>query len=184
MIEKAIKIGKKLALYHLIDGASGNLSFRKDDSVVITKTGVVLDELTKKDFVEVKLGEKDASASSDLIVHVKIYEKTNYNAVLHCHGAYNVALSTLLNKIYPIDLEGRLFLKEIKFLEGKFGSEELANKIAYEIGKNGFAVVKGHGIYAAGSDFDEAFKIASYVEHSCQVYYLSAVMRFLKEKLN
>ena len=184
MIEEAIRIGRKLALYHLIDGASGNLSFRKDDSIVITKTGVVLDELTQDDFVEVRLGETNELASSDLTVHMKIYEKTDHRVVLHCHGAYNVALSTLSDKIYPIDLEGRLFLKEIKFLEGKFGSEELAANIAYEIGNRGFAVVKEHGIYVAGNDFDEAFKIASYVEHSCQVYYLSAVMRFLKEKLN
>ncbi len=182
MIEEAIKIGKKLAEYHLIDGASGNLSFRDGDKIVITKTGVCLDDLEKKDFISLRFGERNGDASSDLTVHERIYEKSDYRVVLHCHGAYNVALSFTTKKIKPIDLEGKIFLKEIAFIEGEFGSEELANKIAEEVKERGFAVVKGHGIYVASDSFDKAFKIASYVEHSCQVYYLHSILKILESK--
>ena len=172
MIEDAIRIGKKLADYHLIDGASGNLSFRNGEKIVITRTGAVLDSLTEDDFISVEIGGHDERASSDFKVHEKIYRATDYRVVLHCHGVYNVALSLIEDRVIPIDLEGKLFLKEIRFIEGEFGSNELAEKIADGIKEKGFAVVKAHGIYTAADNFDNAFKIASYVEHSCHVLYL------------
>jgi len=172
MIEDAIRIGKKLADYHLIDGASGNLSFRDGNRIVITRTGAVLDSLTEDDFVSVEIGGQDERASSDLKVHEEVYKATDYRVVLHCHGVFNVALSLIEDKVTPLDLEGKIFLKEIRFIKGEFGSEEIARRIADEIKKSGFAVVKAHGIYVASDNFDNAFKIASYVEHSCQVFYL------------
>ncbi|WP_456369453.1 class II aldolase/adducin family protein [Geoglobus sp.] len=172
MIEQAIKIGRKLAEQHLIDGSSGNLSFRNGAKITITRTGCILDELTPDDFVEVSMGESSGEASSDLLVHQKIYEMTESRAVLHCHGSYSVAISLVEDRVVPLDLEGSLFLREIRFIEGEFGSEELAVRIASEIREKGFAVVRGHGIYSAGSDFYEAYKLASFVEHSCKVYYL------------
>lgn len=182
MMDQAIKIGRKLAEQHLIDGSSGNLSFREGMKITITRTGCILDELTPEDFVEVEMGEQNREASSDLLVHQKIYEATDHRAVLHCHGSYNVALSLLEEKIVPLDLEGTIFLGEIEFIEGKFGSVEIARKIAVEVSKKGFAVVKGHGIYAAGKDFHEAFKLASFVEHSCKVYYLTKIYSLLDRR--
>jgi L-fuculose-phosphate aldolase len=170
-IADMIKVGKKLAQYRLIDGASGNMSCRIGDAVVITKTGTILDELTPQDFVTLKLDEDSKEASSDLIVHRAIYSKTDYKAVLHCHGVYNVVLSLILDEITPLDLEGGLFLKKVSVVEGEFKSEELAEKIADEIRKNGIVIVKGHGIYSAGKDIYDAFNKACYLEHSCEIIY-------------
>ncbi|WP_457590374.1 class II aldolase/adducin family protein [Geoglobus sp.] len=182
MIDQAVRVGKKLAEQHLIDGSSGNLSFRDGARITITRTGCILDELTPEDFVVVEMGGSSRDASSDLIVHQKIYESTDYRAILHCHGSYCVAVSLLEKKIVPLDLEGTIFLGEIEFIEGRFGSEELARKIAGEVSKKGFAVVKGHGIYAAGNDLFEAYKLASFVEHSCKVYYLTKIYSLLGKR--
>lgn len=182
MIEEAIKIGKKLAEQHLIDGSSGNLSFREGGKVVITKTGAILDELTENDFVEVDFNKENPKASSDLKVHLRIYEKTDYRAILHCHGSYNVSLSLIEDEIIPMDLEGKLFLKKIEFVEEKFGTEKYAEIISEKIKERGFAVVRGHGIYSAGKDFWEAFKIASFIEHSCKVYYLTNLYSLLYKR--
>ena len=177
MIEEAIKIGKKLAAYGLIDGASGNLSFRKGGKIVITKTGVILDELTEEDFVEVEIGKKRDDASSDLYVHEKIYEETDYKVVLHCHGVYGVTLSLFFDEIIPLDLEGKMFIGTLKIIEGKFASPSLAEKIAKSVKEKGVCLVRGHGIYSAGENFDEAFKLASYLEHSCQILFNYEVFR-------
>ncbi len=166
-----IKVGRKLGQLRLIDGASGNMSCRIDDCIVITKTGAILDELTPKDFVTLKLGEGSKEASSDLIVHNAIYSKTNYRAVLHCHGIYNVVLSIIRDEIVPMDLEGKLFLKKVKVVKGEFKSKELAETIANEIYENGIVIVRGHGIYSAGKDIYEAFNRACYLEHSCEIIY-------------
>jgi len=171
MLHEAIEVGRKLAAYKLIDGASGNLSFREGDIITITKTGVMLDELDEDSFVTLKLGEKSSEASSDLIVHEAIYKKTDYKAVLHCHGIFNVVLSFKMDKIIPIDLEGRVFIGEARVVEGKFGSKELAAKIAEEVARRKVVVVRGHGIYAAGDSLKSAFRVASYLEHSCEILY-------------
>jgi len=182
MLEDAIRIGKRLAEQNLVDGTSGNLSFREGDEIVITKTGSFLDSLHEKDFVIVKLGKSSKEASSDLLVHQRIYEVSEYAAIIHCHGSYNVALSNLEKSIKPLDLEGTMFLKEIKFIDGKFGSSRLAERISREVKKKGFAVVKKHGIYTAGRSFDQAFAIASFIEHSCKVYYLARLYSLLDRR--
>jgi L-fuculose-phosphate aldolase len=176
-IEEAIKIGKKLASYKLIDGASGNLSFRNGDLITITKKGVMLDELNEKSFITIKLGERNKEASSDLIVHEAIYKATDYKAILHCHGVFNVVLSLYSKEINPVDLEGRLFIWNTRVVEGEFGSKALAEAIAREIEKPGAVVVKAHGMYAAGATLDEAFRKATYLEHSCEILYRKEIMK-------
>ncbi|AEA46780.1 class II aldolase/adducin family protein [Archaeoglobus veneficus] len=171
MLHEAIEVGRKLAAYRLIDGASGNLSFRNGDTITITKTGVMLDELDEDSFVTLKLGERSAEASSDLVVHEAIYRKTDYKAVLHCHGIFNVVLSFKTDKIMPVDLEGRVFIGEARVVEGRFGSEDLAAKIAEEVAKRKVAIVRGHGIYVASENLKMAFRLASYLEHSCEILY-------------
>jgi len=185
MLEEAIVYGRKLYERGLVDGASGNLSFRLNDTFLITKTGVNLEELDKESFVELEVKPytideiKDLKASSDALVHAKTYLRTNYRFVLHCHGVYNVVLSLIRDKIEPLDLEGRLFLGKIEVLEGEFMTPEIAERISGEIAKKGYAVAKGHGIYAAGNSFREAFNLLNYVEHSCKVIYLKELFEKL-----
>jgi len=110
-------------------------------------------------------------ASSDLIVHQEIYKNTDYKVVLHCHGVYNVVLSFKFDYIEPVDLEGKLYFGRISVVEGQFGTEELAKKIAEKIDEKGAAIVRGHGMYVADSSFRNAYNKASYIEHSCNVKY-------------
>jgi len=177
VISEMIRVGQKLGRYRLIDGSSGNMSCRVEDTIVITKSGTQLDELTPKDFVVLKIGERSHEASSDLKVHQTIYEKTDYKAVLHCHGVYNVVLSLMQDEIVPKDLEGGLFLKRVRVVEGEFGSDELANVIAEEIARNGVVIHRGHGVYSAGKDITEAFNKACYLEHSCEIIYRLKVLK-------
>ncbi|RLI86197.1 MAG: fructose-bisphosphate aldolase [Archaeoglobales archaeon] len=172
VVNEMIEVGKKLCSYRLIDGSSGNMSCKVGERIVITKSGTQLDNLTPKDFVILKLDEDSSEASSDLKVHRAIYKKTDYNAVLHCHGVYNVLLSFIQDEIVPKDLEGRLFLKRVAVVEGEFGSDELSEAIAREVARNGVVIHRGHGIYSAGRDIVEAFNRACYIEHSCEIIYL------------
>jgi len=171
VIDEMIKIGKKLGQLKLIDGASGNMSCRIGDFMLITRSSSILDSLTPQDFIYVKIGEFCEGISSDWKVHSRIYKKTDYRAVLHCHGIYNVVLSFIQNEIVPKDLEGRLFLKEVRVVEGEFGSEELSNAIAKEIARNGIVIHRGHGIYSAGKNIVDAFNKVCYLEHSCEIIY-------------
>lgn len=170
MIQNAIEIGKMLFRSRLVDGASGNLSFRDGDKIIITKSGANLNSLSENSFVEIS----HPQASRDRLVHAKIYEKTDYKAIIHCHGVFNVVLSLKKDKIIPLDLEGKMFLGELNVVSEEFGSEEYAESIAETIKASGVAIAKAHGIYSAGKDLMEAFNKASYAEHSCEIlYYLN-----------
>ncbi len=178
MFQEASKIGKLLIASRLIDGASGNMSFKIGETIYITKSGVNLDELTEDSFVILKSGYVK-EASVDQLIHREIYEKTEYNAVLHCHGVYNVVLGAKFDVIEPVDLEGRLYFGKIDVVDGQFGSEELAEKISESVMQKGVAIVKNHGIYVAGKNLRDAYNKASYVEHSCEILYRLAVLNKL-----
>ncbi len=176
MFEEAIMVGKLLAASRLVDGASGNMSFKLADSIYITKSGENLDDLKESSFVKIKHGEFVREASVDQLIHLKIYEKSDCSAILHCHGVFNVVLGSKMDKIEPLDLEGKLYFGEIEVVEGQFGSPELAEKISEVVRKKGVAIVRNHGIYAAGENLRDAYNKASYVEHSCEVVYYSKLL--------
>jgi len=110
-------------------------------------------------------------ASSDQRIHREVYRKSNLKAVLHCHGVYNVVLSFKRSSIMPHDLEGRYFLGEVRVVNCKHTSRKMAEIVSKELTNNRITVVRGHGIYAAGENLDEAYRLASYLEHSCEILY-------------
>ncbi|MCS7121219.1 MAG: class II aldolase/adducin family protein [Archaeoglobaceae archaeon] len=173
MIDEAIKVGKLLLEVELIDGASGNMSFRDEkNNVVITRTGAELFNLKPEDFVKID----DLNASRDRKVHKAIYDKTNFKCVLHCHGTFNVVLSIFMREINPIDLEGKMYFGSLKVVDEEFGTEKYAEKISELVAENSIAIAKAHGIYVAAKDFMQAFNLASYAEHSCKVLYLCKLL--------
>jgi len=171
--EEAREVGKRLLVQRLIDGASGNMSFREEDCFYITRTGVLLDDLDESSFVKMRVDsdERDERASSDQLVHREVYRRSDLSAVLHCHGVFNVVLSFIRSGIMPLDLEGRYFLGEVRVINARFGSEEMAEKVAREVAKNRAVIVRGHGIYCGGKSLEEAYRLASYLEHSCEIIY-------------
>lgn len=178
MIKEAIEVGRLLFQSRLIDGASGNLSFRENGRIVITRTGANLESLEESDFVLID----SPKASRDRDVHMEIYETSDFNAVLHCHGVFNVVLSLKKDVIFPLDLEGKLYFGKIEVAKEEFGKEGYAKEIAEKIRKNGVVIARGHGIYSAGKNLREAFNKACYVEHSCEVLYYSELLDKLEHR--
>lgn len=175
--KEIIRIGKKLGKYRLIDGAGGNISVKNGDKFTITRSGAILDELDESSLITLRIGERKEGVSSDFIVHETIYRETDFNAVIHCHGIYNVVVSLTREKFIPKDFEGKFILKEVGIVEEEFGSREYAEAIANSIKKNGVVLSRGHGIYSAGKNLDEAFNLASYTEHSCEIVYRLEVLK-------
>ncbi|RUM33502.1 MAG: fructose-bisphosphate aldolase [Archaeoglobus sp.] len=170
-IKRASEIGKKLLLQRLIDGSSGNLSFREGNFFYITRTGAMLDELDETSFVRMEIwgNGKNPLASSDQLIHREVYRRSDFNSVLHCHGVYGVVLSFKKSEINPLDLEGRYFVGNIKVTTCNFGSESMAEAIVKELSKRKAVIVRGHGIYTAGRSIEEAYRLASYLEHTCEI---------------
>ena len=178
MWEEIAGIGRKLVLYGLTHAHYGNISVRTDGGLLITCSGSMLDEIDEKMVVLRPLDDEDrfdSIASSETIVHRRIYRQTSAQAVIHVHSPYAVAMSMISGEDYlvPRDAECQQFLQRIPLVEGGTGSPEIAANMAGALSGYKAAIVRGHGTFAAGRNLREAYINACTVEHACQVHYLA-----------
>jgi len=153
-----------------------NISFRIGDDMFITRSGSMLDELSKDDVIKVPVHKEstlDLVTSSETIAHREIYKKTSALAIMHGHSPFAVVLSLIeKDKVIPIDSEGQYFLHDIPIVKGGVGSNELAENLSNALCERKGAIVYSHGVFATGKILEEAFIVVSMVEHSCQMKYL------------
>jgi len=197
IFERVARIGRKAVSEGLVNANFGNLSVRVGSKMLISRSGAFLDELHKGNLVEVRIEEEgneaggsgeESGASSEAIVHREIYKNTEAKAILHTHSPFAVSISLLLGEgavVKPVDVEGTLLLGEIPVVGGAPGSIELASNLASALKSHRAAIAHAHGCFAVGSTIEEAFVVASAVEHACKVKFLCeisrSVLHFLKQ---
>ncbi|MBN1324239.1 MAG: aldolase [Methanotrichaceae archaeon] len=166
------EVGRRIVRSGLASSRFGNMSIRFADSMLITRTGSLLDEIDPSQVIEVDLeaaSARDALASSEAIVHRAVYSETSARAIVHTHSPYAVALSILEDRLDPLDGEGRAFLGQVPVVEGAFGTAKLARNVARALSQARATIARGHGVFAAGGSLAEAYSMACMVEHSAQV---------------
>ena len=176
MWQDIAKFGKKLLDRGLIELHFGNISIRKGGKMIITRTGIALDEINEDSIIEVDIDKpsiSDAIASSESIVHRAIYKSTPALAIIHAHSPFAVIESLLAGNdiIVPLDIEGKYILHEIPIVRGDSGTPELAENVARVLKDRRGAIVLGHGTFTAGTNLDEAYGITALIEHSCKLRY-------------
>jgi len=177
MLSQFQAVGHALSSQGLVSGASGNLSVRNKDRLVITHRGCDLSSLADRDLVETGIFADDAatpSASSELPVHRCIYGRNQAGTVVHAHPLYGSALSMRYRVVAPGDLEGRLVLGDVpvvgdgeRLLPGEFGEE-----IAAALQHASIVLVRGHGSFAVGEDLRQAYYRTLVLERSCRILYM------------
>jgi L-fuculose-phosphate aldolase len=176
MWQEMAKLGKKLVERDLVESQFGNISVRKGEKMLITKSGSALDEINGDNVVELDIEKPcdlDRIASSETIVHRTIYKHTSALAIIHAHPAFAVIESMLVDteSIIPINIEGEHFLHEIPIVKGNPGTAELAENVAQALIGHKGAIICGHGTFAIGKTLDEAYFITALVEQSCKLKY-------------
>ena len=176
MWQNIARFGKKLVEHGLVESQFGNISIRKGDKMLITKSGVPLDDLNKNSIVEVGIDEPsdlDRVASSETIVHRNIYKYTPALVIIHAHPMFAVIESMLLEKetIVPINIEGEYFLHDIPVVKGAAGTLELAECTAKALADHKGAIVFGHGTFTIGKTLEEAYFVTALIEQSCKMKY-------------
>ena len=170
------KFGKKLVERDLVESQFGNISIRKGEKMLITKSGSALDEINEGSVVELDIEKPcdfERIASSETIVHRTIYKHTSALVIIHVHPAFAVIESLLVDtkSIIPINIEGEHFLHEIPIVKGAPGTAELADNVSQTLVGHKGAIVFGHGTFAIGKTLDEAYFITALVEKSCKLKY-------------
>lgn len=162
------RIGKRLFAEHLVGGNFGNMSVRADAGFYIKRSGDYLDDVPELLFVPFS-GPVPPRASSEYRVHLEVYKKTSYAAIVHAHPQAAIAASLVMDTIHPEDSEGKMFCPEISVVGGAPGSQKIADNVAEVLVQNRLVIVRGHGTFAAGKTLDEAYQLTSLAEHSCRV---------------
>lgn len=165
-----------LRRHGLNDSHSGNASLRHVTGFWITPTGCCADTLRPADLVAcVSQHALPATASLDAALHQAIYRAMpEVGAVIHCHGPHAIALTLDGPDFVPVDFEGRYYFECVPVID--IADREYTAKspalVAAALQGSPVAIVRGHGVYARGTDLDQAYKWCCSLESSARIAWL------------
>jgi len=172
--------GKALVDLKLVDSCFGNISYSKDDTLYISRTGTFLDELEGLVTAcsTADSPEKNPDASSELPAHLEIHRQHGSRAILHGHPKFSVILSMdcdmadcpYRGRCYRYCPYERHACGRIPIVSGEVGGGEygLCRSVAPAICSGPGVIVYGHGVFTCdGRDFNGALKRLIEIEHQC-----------------
>jgi L-fuculose-phosphate aldolase len=172
----AINVGKLLFDKNYIAACDGNISFKYENKIYITRSGSYLWGLDNTDFAVVDLDGRliFGEPSSELPLHLRIYRHSDATAVIHVHPVHAIAFSLLSNDYGCIPDN---ILSELAICAGnvpivKFsqpGTEAIADSIQKHIGHSKNIILAKHGAISYGDSLQEAFFGINRVDHTCEV---------------
>ena len=116
-------------------------------------------------------------ASTETPTHSAIYGCTQAQAILHTHPPHGVVLSLDQDEIVALDAEGAHLFEKVPVVvaERTVGSEEMAQVISAALVDHRLCMLRGHGLFAAGGDLEEAYRLSSAFEAAARAAYLVRV---------
>ncbi len=169
LYEEFRDIGRDIFVTGLTSSHGGNMSVRVGDKIIIKRRGAQFGRLKDTDFVETRFRGKDSGiirASTELIVHRAIYQKTSALAIVHAHPRTAITLSLSRDEIIPIDNEGSYLLRKIPVVsvEMASGSKEMAETVSEALRGYKIIMQRGHGCFSTGQTLEEAYAWVSALE--------------------
>lgn len=179
--------GSDLFISGAITSHGGNLSMTDGRSIWITRRDGMLGHLRDSDIIETSwepVSATDDPCSRELLVHRAMMHGYAQRAglqpgqftvaVVHAHTRNTIARSLFADEIVPIDSEGLYVLgdKPVQVVSPAIGiaSQEVADLLGQAVYCGvGIVVVKGHGPFAIAPTMEEAFKLISVLESSCDI---------------
>jgi L-fuculose-phosphate aldolase len=174
--QQLIDTGKAMNTSGLNQGASGNLSIRHGNGMLITPSardyaGLLTDDIVWMDFD----GNSEGSGkpSTEWRFHAAIYQdRSEANAVLHAHPVNCTALACLEKSIpafhYMVAVAGG---KDIRCSEyATFGTDELSGFVLKALENRKACLMAHHGLTCYERDLTRTLALAIEVEHLAKVY--------------
>jgi L-fuculose-phosphate aldolase len=179
--ERVAAASRRLAADGLVLGTAGNVSARDGDLVAITPTGAALAALAADDVAVVDLTGAQVAGelapTSELGLHLGVYERYGAGAVVHTHAPMATALSCVLEQV-PCVHYGMLALGgPVRVAPYRtFGTPELARATLDALEGRTAALMANHGAVAHGADVDAAMEASLLLEWACTVYWRAAAI--------
>lgn len=176
--EQLVRYSRRLAADGLAVGAAGNLSARAGDVIAITPSGISYDELTADDICVLTPSGDEVEApetpSSELPMHLAVYEATDAGAVVHTHSAEVVALSATCAELPAVHYAITSLGGPVRVAPyTRFGSAGLADAAIAALEGRRAAILQNHGAVCYGATLAAAYDRALLLEWLARVYRLA-----------
>jgi L-fuculose-phosphate aldolase len=166
----------RLADEGLVVGTAGNVSVRVDDHVVVTPTGGVFGAMGAEDMAVVtRAGERVEGRfepTSELALHLLLYDRKDAGAVVHTHAPYATALSCVVDEVPAVHYSMLMFGGSLKVAPyATFGTDELASNVERALAERTACLMQNHGHVGYAHDLATAVESALLVEWACTIYW-------------
>lgn len=175
--KEIVEVSKIMYERGYITSKEGNLSYRVDDSILITPSGTPKFMLKEEDIVEVSIEElkkgNKGNASSEVFTHLEMYlTDDNTKCILHAHPE-----NTLVLNLLKYDFKEKLLFEAEYFLGDIFVSEYATPgtpegaKVVKGI-KNDIIILDKHGVMIRSKTnlWDAFFRLEILEKYSRIVY--------------
>jgi ribulose-5-phosphate 4-epimerase/fuculose-1-phosphate aldolase len=163
-------------------GASGNISLRLDDGLLVTPTNSCLGRLDPARIAKLSPGGDLLAGdkpSKEAFLHLAMYrQRPDAGAIVHLHSTYSVALSCLAdidpaNALPPITAYGVMRVGKLPLVPYfRPGDKALAEAVAKFAKTHHAILLANHGPVVAGKDLDAAVYAAEELEETAKLHLL------------
>jgi L-fuculose-phosphate aldolase len=170
---------RRLAAAGLVGGTAGNLSSRHGDVIAITPTGAELGSLEPADVTLINAAGEVVGGglrpTSELDLHLAVYERHGAGAVVHTHAPVSTAMSCVLDELPCVHYEMLLLGGAVRVAPyATFATPELAAAAADALEGRTAALLANHGTVTLGADLAGAVRATEVLEWGATVYWRAA----------
>ena len=179
--EQLAGAARELARDGLFIGTAGNVSVRDGDLVAVTGTGVVLEGCRPEDVTVVSRGgevlEGELAPTSELALHLGVYDDTGTTAVVHTHAPYSTAVACVLDELPVLHYQQLLLGGPVRVAAyATFGTPELAVAVREALAGRQAALMANHGSVAVGASLAAAVENARLLEWLATLHHRASVL--------
>jgi len=180
---------RRLAERGLVFGTAGNVSERFGEKVAISPTGARLEDLSAEQVTVIDLDgghvEGELEPTSELALHLGIYQRYGAGGVVHTHSQLATALACVLDEVPVVHYNMLALGGSVRVAPYfTFGTPELAEATLDALDGRTAALMASHGAIAYGADVTGAVEASLLLEWACGVYWHAATIgqpRILKD---
>ena len=174
--EQLLGTMQKLLQCGLNRGTSGNASLRVKNGLLLTPTGMDVEDMIASDMVFMNEDgeyEGDRKPTSEWMFHLDILkQRPEIGAVIHTHSMFATTLACMRKDVppfhYMIAVSGGDSIRCAPY--ALFGSEALSKSALQALEDRRACLLANHGMIALGENIKQAFDVAVEVEALCEQY--------------
>lgn len=175
--ESIVKTAQQLVTLNLNRGTAGNIGVRNGEQLLVTPSGVPVDEMTSEMIVALDFNGETQSVykpTSEWHIHRDVLAaRPEINAVIHTHSPFSTTLACQQKEIpafhYMIAAMGGDTIRCAPY--ALFGTEDLSQSAIAALHDRKACLLAHHGMIVVGADLKEALAVAVELESLCEQYW-------------